>query len=304
MLHTHLTNRVAAWLIEQGKIPGLKGYTIVRPEVPVGRSRFDFLLQKQKKELLLEVKSCTLFSKEIAMFPDAITERGRKHVIELADLSQKGVQGALLFVVHWPHARFFLPEYHTDLAFARTLLKLKDQLLIHAVAIEWQKDLTLGPAVHPLEIPWNLVEQEAHDSGSYILVLYLKKDRRIRIGQLGEVPFDKGYYLYVGSARKNLGKRIERHRRRRKKLFWHIDYLREHAEFCTALPVRTGASLECKMAREMNEISHWPVPGFGASDCECSTHLFGFRSDPLKTSSFINAVQYFRMGRLRSQNLS
>ncbi len=304
MLHTHLTNRVAASLIEQGKVPGLEGYTIVRPEISVGRSRFDFLLRKKKKELLLEVKSCTLFSKEIAMFPDAVTERGRKHVIELADLSQKGFQTALLFVVHWPHARFFLPEYHTDLAFARTLLELKDQLLIQAVAIEWRKNLTLGPAVHKLKIPWDLVERESHDSGSYMLILHLKKDQRIRIGQLGEVPFNKGYYLYVGSAMKNLNKRIERHRRRRKKLFWHIDYLREHAEFCAALPVRTGTPLECEIAEKMNDISDWPIPGFGASDCKCSAHLFGFRSDPLKTSSFINVVQYFRMGRICSQNLS
>ena len=71
--------------------------------------------------MFLEVKSCTLVGKKVAMFPDAITERGARHLRELADLSRNGSKTAVLFIVHWPLAEVFMPDYHTDLNFTRTL---------------------------------------------------------------------------------------------------------------------------------------------------------------------------------------
>jgi sugar fermentation stimulation protein A len=297
-LHTHLTNHVAHHLIEQQRVPGLEGFKVLKAEVPFGRSRFDFLLQKREKQFILEVKSCTLFGKEIAMFPDAVTLRGRKHLLELAELTKNRYQAGVLFIIHSPSARFFLPEYHTDLNFSRTLLDLRRKLFVLPLGIEWSKDLSLGRVVRPLEVPWGLAEKEAHDRGCYMVILKLGRNRRLSIGGLGEILFRQGYYLYVGSAMKNLAKRIQRHQRKRKRHFWHIDYLREHAEFCTALPVRTSTRLECDMAKRIMEISDWHVPGFGGSDCSCSTHLFGMKTDPQKQPSFIEALQYFRMDRL------
>jgi sugar fermentation stimulation protein A len=55
------------------------------------------------------------------------------------------------------------------------------------------------------------------------------------------------------------------------------------------------------MAKRMMEISDWHVPGFGASDCSCSSHLFGMKTDPQKKPSFIELLQYFRMDRLYNQ---
>jgi sugar fermentation stimulation protein A len=60
LLHTHLNNAVARNLIENSLIPGLEGAVVIRPEITIGHSRFDFLLQKEKREFVLEVKSCTL----------------------------------------------------------------------------------------------------------------------------------------------------------------------------------------------------------------------------------------------------
>ena len=297
-LHTHLTNRVAQHLIEGGRISGLEGYTIVKPEIGIGRSRFDFLLQKGREKLVLEVKSCTLFGQEIAMFPDAVTARGRKHIMELAELPREGLKGGVLFVVHSPYAKFFLPEYHTDLDFARTFYELRNEIFIQVVAIGWRQDLSLDDRVRLLEIPWNLLKREAHDKGNYMVVLRLKKGCKLVVGSLGEVSFRGGYYVYVGSAMRNLTKRIQRHQRKKKKLFWHIDHLREHAEFCVALPVRSGNSLECDIAKRIKEISDWSIPGFGASDCTCGTHLFGWRNDPLEARSFIETLMYFRIDRL------
>jgi sugar fermentation stimulation protein A len=266
--------------------------------VAYGRSRFDFLLRRGAEQFVLEVKSCTLFGREIAMFPDAVTDRGRRHLMELAELKKQGIRAGVLFIVHWPHARYFMPEYHTDLAFSRTLLELRNEILIKAVAVSWKQDLTMGRKVRELEVPWPLIEQEAYDRGSYLLILHLKKAREIRVGSLGWIFFKKGYYIYVGSAMDSLTRRIERHKRLRKKLFWHVDYLREEAEFVTALPVRTSEQLECEIAGAVNGISEWMVPGFGSSDCSCETHLFGMKDDPLKSQDFVSLLIWFRIDRL------
>jgi sugar fermentation stimulation protein A len=301
MLHTHHTNTVAHKLLEQGRIPGLEGYKVVRAEVPFENSRFDFLLEKTGKPLILEVKSCTLFGEGISMFPDAVTPRGEKHLEELALLSRKGTKGGILFLVHWPFAHYFMPEYHTDLAFSQSLYKNRNNIFIKAVSVQWKKDMTIGNSTRELEIPWTLLGEEARDRGSYIVILKMKKPRKFPIGERGETQFKKGYYLYVGSARKNLEQRINRHRRLRKNFFWHIDYLREQADFITALPIRTGDRIECEIADALRGISAWSVVGFGASDCSCSTHLFGMNNNPITSPQFISMLLYFRIDRLNSQ---
>jgi Uri superfamily endonuclease len=65
--------------------------------------------------------------------------------------------------------------------------------------------------------------------GIYQLLIYLPKSAWIVIGKKGRFKFPKGYYVYTGSALNGLGKRIERHLRREKKHFWHIDYLLDFA---------------------------------------------------------------------------
>ncbi len=301
LLHTRLANTVVQWLIERGKIPSLAGFGIVKREVTFGSSRFDFLLQKGDQQFLLEVKSCTLFGKHIAMFPDAVTLLGRRHLIELAGLSKKGMHCGVIFLVSWPNARFFLPDYHTDIDFGRTCYDLRNDLIFLPVAIGWKSDITLGSDIRMLEIPWDLIGREAKDSGSYILILHSADDLLLPVGSLGEVPFRQGYYIYAGSAKKNLMKRIQRHLKKRKKFFWHIDYLRDHADRCLALPVRSSTPLEHNLAGALGKISDWSVPGFGSSDCSCKTHLFGMHTDPLESSQFMEVLQYFRIDRLEEE---
>ncbi len=301
MLHTHVNNLVARRLIEESRVPGLDGAAVVKPEVTIGNSRFDFLLEKDGRQIVAEVKSCTLVGDRIAMFPDAVTARGTKHLLELAELAQSGTCGAfVLFIIHWPGAGYFLPEWHTDLEFSRTLRAVKDIVSIRAVAVAWNKDLAPAGS-HPVEIPWHIVDSEAQDSGSYIFIMRLTRDRRLRIGGLGEVRFRKGYYLYVGSAKTNLSKRIERHRRTIKKHHWHIDYLRAAAEYHAALPVRASSDLECGIASELEKLSEWSVPGFGSTDCGCRSHLFGMANDPLHDRAFIKLLMYFRIDRLENR---
>ena len=301
MLHTHHTNTVAAHLLRQGRVPGLEGAEIVKQEHAMGGSRFDFLLRKDERHVLLEVKSCTLVNDSLAMFPDAISARATKHLNELSHLSGEGYGASVLFVVHWPKARYFMPEHHTDLEFSRALYTVRDRVMVRAVSVRWEKDLSLGPATRGLTIPWDLVDRESQDRGCYMIVLRLPRDRRIAVGSLGEVKFGHGFYIYVGSAMKDLTKRLERHRRLTKNYHWHIDHLREHADFVAAIPIRTSAHLECELAGSVREIADWSVPGFGCSDCTCKSHLFGMQEDPVHQREFSKLLLDYRMGRLEEE---
>ncbi len=157
LLHTQRTNDVARHLIDSGQVPALRGWHVVRQEYTLGRSRFDFLLDGPQGPLVLEVKSCTLFSHGLAMFPDAITERGRRHLEHLAELADQGTATGVLFVVHYPQVTHFMPDYHTDPAFARTFLNVRGRVKLLAVTAGWDHNLRLQPgSVRPLAIPWRL----------------------------------------------------------------------------------------------------------------------------------------------------
>lgn len=299
LLHTHRTNAVAEHLIDHGKIPGWKGARVIGREIRVDHSRFDLLVEHRKEEWLIEVKSCTLFGRKTAMFPDAVTARGSRHLLELAELGDRGRRTAVLFIVHWLKAERFLPDFHTDLFFAQTFLACRNRVEIIPLAVEWGPDLSLGNRVKRLEIPWELIQREAQDRGSYLLILKLNRSRNLGFGRKEKRQvFPAGYYVYVGSAMKNLTQRMEHHRRLRKNKFWHIDYLRASSEFIAALPIRSSENLECQIAERLRAVADWAIPGFGASDCACPGHLFGMKGDPLKDPDFIGLLQYFRMDRL------
>ncbi len=298
LLHTHANNAVAASLLQARRIPGLEDATVVRPEVRVGHSRFDFLLERNGRPFYLEVKSCTLVGRSIAMFPDAVTARGRRHLEELADMGRRGTPCGVLFLIHWPRARYFLPDYHTDLEFARTFVSVRRDLAIKAVALQWRPDLSLAPDLREVAIPWDLIDREAKDSGCYLFWMRMPRMVTATVGSLGEVPFAAGHYLYVGSARRALTKRLERHLRRGGALHWHIDYLKGHADRCMAIPVRSSVPLEHELASAVGAIADECVAGFGASDCGCPGHLFRFSQDPFRMPAFIDLLQAFRIDRL------
>ena len=97
-VNTHLTNRLAGIIVERGIAGGaLKGLSIVRPEVTVGDSRLDYLLEDaDDRQTYMEVKSVTLRMGDEACFPDAVTTRGAKHLRELSGIAREGRGGALM----------------------------------------------------------------------------------------------------------------------------------------------------------------------------------------------------------------
>lgn len=294
-LHTHVNNAVARHLIERGRIGPLKGAKIVRAEIPVGNSRFDFLLRDARGDVYVEVKSCTLFGNGVAMFPDAVTARGRKHLLELAALAEQGHRAAVVFVVHSPNVRWFMPDYHTDLAFSRTLLEVRDRVEVLPVSVNWRDDLRLGRRAKLLEIPWDHIAREAEDRGAYLLILRFDRETRVPVGKLGEIAVPPGYHVYVGSAMSGLNARITRHKRRRKRMHWHIDYLRAHAAEVEALPIRGSTRDECALAAALSAILMPGPEGFGCSDCACPTHLFHITTHPLRRADFHAILERFRM---------
>ena len=118
------------------------------------------------------------------------------------------------------------------------------------------------------------VSSAGMDSGLYIAVFYMNRSNTIQVGQLGRFHFRCGIYFYAGSAQRNLSVRLERHGRNKKPLHWHIDYLSVNAEMLGAITIPGRRKHECEIAAELGKIFELPVPGFGASDCRCSGHLF------------------------------
>lgn len=302
MLHTHMSNKVFKYMLEKNLIKDFCDYKIVKEEFAIGNSRFDFLIEKNQKRIAIEVKTCTLFHDKIAMFPDAITGRGTKHISELANLRKNGIDGALIFLIQSKNVDYFLPEFNVDLDFSKSLLEIKDKILVKAFALRWDDNFMLDEKIKEVLICWDVAKKHTlYDSGAYFLILFLKNDLVIDIGELGKIFFKKGYYLYVGSGKKGLTKRIERHKRINKKLFWHIDYLRPHCEFVNSITFRTGNDLECLLANRLKVISDWEVKNFGSSDCKCSSHLFSFKKNPMEQRKFIDLVMHYRIGILKNE---
>lgn len=116
--------------------------------------------------------------------------------------------------------------------------------------------------------------------GVYCLLLFLDSEQTIKVGALGEIPFEKGWYIYVGSALGSGGLlRVKRHIRfffeRYRKPKWHIDYLLERALLKATVCAQTNERLECVLAKNIGKEC---VLNFGCSDCSCESHLF-YRED-------------------------
>jgi Uri superfamily endonuclease len=108
----------------------------------------------------------------------------------------------------------------------------------------------------------------------YTIYLQLTTDQPITIGKLGSFYFKKGTYIYVGSAKKNILHRIQRHKEIEKKYHWHFDYLRPYG-LITKIITYDRSFTECGLADKIRKevVGEIPVKGFGASDCKCGSHL-------------------------------
>lgn len=103
------------------------GIVTLKPETVFGDSRFDFYLETDKKKEWIEVKGVTLVEDGIALFPDAPTERGVKHIEELCRAVEEGYQARLIFVIQRKDAQLFKPHRERHSAFAEALAKAAEK---------------------------------------------------------------------------------------------------------------------------------------------------------------------------------
>ena len=152
-LNTIIPNRFVSYLLKNQGLAFLQEWEFQKQEVSYGNSRFDFQLKKNNSIMVLEVKSVTLVEKGIAKFPDAVTERGRRHVNHLAELATEGLDVMVLFVVQRPDAECFQPQWKRDPDFGYALLEASQNgLQIRVIKMK----MTTDTIYYLGEIPYQL----------------------------------------------------------------------------------------------------------------------------------------------------
>jgi sugar fermentation stimulation protein A len=317
-LFSFRANGAAEKLILPRIIPGLRE---IQAEYTIGASRFDFYCTGgQGSRHLVEVKACSLIEYGAAMFPDAPSGRALKHLEELVELSRRGYICHVLFVIVHGKPGVFIPNLHTDPAFAAALSRLgraadppgnmgegdraagQGPVLVHAALLRCNsrgRAVLAAPSV-PVDLSHGALADAGR--GSYLVLLELAEAAETPIGALGIINFEAGWYVYAGSAQRNLSSRIGRHlRKTRKRKHWHIDYLCPQAKTIRAFPVMSYRNLECELARALAALGGKAIPGFGSSDCRggaekrrCPSHLYYFADPPLKNRAFVDLLLRFR----------
>lgn len=143
-----LPNRLLYRALQEGTLPGFAAYTGVRREVAYREGRIDFLLSGDSRQCLVEVKSVTLVQNGEASFPDAPSQRGARHVRELAHAVGEGRRAAVIFVVQREDGIYFTPNDGCDPGFGAALREARrrgvEVLALGCRVDLWQVRL-LGP---------------------------------------------------------------------------------------------------------------------------------------------------------------
>lgn len=120
VVDSRIPNSIMREALNSGDVPHFSGYRLVRSEPAYGKGRLDFILAGDRL-WLVEVKSCTLVRDGTALFPDAPTDRGRRHLQDLARAVEEGYRATVVFVIQREDAELFVPNDETDPAFGTAL---------------------------------------------------------------------------------------------------------------------------------------------------------------------------------------
>ena len=140
-VNTQVPNRLTAHAIASGDVAELNGYETVTREVKAGKnSRIDILLTAaDRRPCYVEVKNCTLVTEGVATFPDAVTVRGQKHLMELQDLVAAGCRCAMFFLIQRMDAHAFAPADHIDPEYGKKLRQASQngvEILVYDVCMD------------------------------------------------------------------------------------------------------------------------------------------------------------------------
>lgn len=151
-IHTGRANTLVAEALEAGLIPELADFPERRAEVKVGRSRLDFVLAGASGVCHLEVKSVTLLESDgLGLFPDAVSERARRHLEDLTARAEAGLSAALLYCVQHTGIRRVAPADGIDPAYGEALRRA---IACGVQVLAWQAELssTATRLVRPLPV--------------------------------------------------------------------------------------------------------------------------------------------------------
>lgn len=139
-VNTMVPNRLTRAAVLAGDVPALSGYETVRSEIKYqDHSRIDLLLEKPGEHCFVEVKNCTLVENGLACFPDAVTTRGLKHLVDLQQEVKLGNRAVMFYLIQRMDANRFQPADHIDPAYGRELRKAMAngvEVLVYDVAMD------------------------------------------------------------------------------------------------------------------------------------------------------------------------
>ena len=127
-INTQIPNILAKNAITEGKIPELSGYSKISMEQKYSlNSRIDLLLENEDKKCFVEVKNVTLVENDVYLFPDAVTERGLKHLGDLLEMKKSGHRAVMFYIIQRSDGKIFKPSGDIDPKYAKKLEDVYNQ---------------------------------------------------------------------------------------------------------------------------------------------------------------------------------
>jgi sugar fermentation stimulation protein A len=150
-INTSIPNQLVFEAVRDQQIPQLSGYTFVKREVKFEDSRFDVYAENEKEKCFIEVKNVSMKVGDAALFPDAVTTRGRKHLETLIRVKQQGIRAVMVYIIQRMDVNAFGPARHIDPNYADSLEKAKNagvevialQAKVNPMGIQIIKELNL-----------------------------------------------------------------------------------------------------------------------------------------------------------------
>ncbi|MCK5846418.1 MAG: DNA/RNA nuclease SfsA [Bacteroidales bacterium] len=120
-INTMIPNQLVAEAVTNNEIDGLKGYTLVKREVKFEDSRLDVYAENENEKCFIEVKNVTMKVDDGALFPDAVTTRGLKHLETLIRIKKQGMRAVMVYVIQRMDVNYFGTAIHIDPNYAEAL---------------------------------------------------------------------------------------------------------------------------------------------------------------------------------------
>lgn len=173
-MDSQIPNKVVEEWLRNGNL--FPNATLIRPETTYGKSRFDFYIEADGRKIFMEVKGVTLEDNGVVRFPDAPTERGVKHVEELAEAVKAGYEAYLFFVIQMKDVKYFAPNRKTHAAFGEAMQRAKAKG-VHILAYECE--VAKDSIEITKEVPVILEHESLHQMAEPLIKWYRENKRAL-----------------------------------------------------------------------------------------------------------------------------